>query len=93
VATDAFGTRYWCVEDEQGLIPFSPKHVATQREAAEEAVRLYRYWRSEEFSSATAPLLRGKDLMCWCPLLDEDGNRFPCHADALLELANAELEG
>lgn len=28
--------------------------------------------------------LRGKDLMCWCPL-DQ-----PCHADVLLELANAE---
>jgi hypothetical protein len=30
--------------------------------------------------------LRGKDLCCWCPL-DQ-----PCHADVLLELANA-LEG
>lgn len=28
--------------------------------------------------------LRGKDLACWCPL-DQ-----PCHADVLLELANAE---
>lgn len=28
--------------------------------------------------------LRGKDLLCWCPL-DQ-----PCHADVLLELANAE---
>lgn len=28
------------------------------------------------------PLLRGKDLACWCPL-DK-----PCHADVLLELAN-----
>jgi hypothetical protein len=28
------------------------------------------------------PELRGKDLMCWCPL-DK-----PCHADVLLELAN-----
>lgn len=27
--------------------------------------------------------LRGKDLMCWCPL------DVPCHADVLLELANA----
>ena len=26
--------------------------------------------------------LRGRDLMCWCPL-DQ-----PCHADVLLELAN-----
>lgn len=28
--------------------------------------------------------LRGRDLVCWCPL---DG--LPCHADVLLELANA----
>jgi hypothetical protein len=27
--------------------------------------------------------LRGKDLACWCPL------DAPCHADVLLELANA----
>jgi hypothetical protein len=27
--------------------------------------------------------IRGRDLVCWCPL---DG---PCHADVLLELANA----
>ena len=27
--------------------------------------------------------LRGRDLVCWCPL-DK-----PCHADVLLELANA----
>ena len=32
--------------------------------------------------------LRGHDLACWCPLVDADGNRVPCHADVLLELAN-----
>ena len=30
------------------------------------------------------PSLRGKNLACWCPL-DQ-----PCHADVLLELANAD---
>jgi Domain of unknown function (DUF4326) len=30
-----------------------------------------------------AAALRGKDLACWCPL-DQ-----PCHADVLLEIANA----
>jgi len=34
--------------------------------------------------------LRGKHLACYCPLLDEDGNRYPCHADVLLKLANQE---
>ena len=29
--------------------------------------------------------LRGRDLVCWCPL------DHPCHADALLALANAPL--
>lgn len=42
----------------------------------------------ERFRILTVPnlpvhLLRGKNLMCWCPL-DQ-----PCHADVLLELANA----
>lgn len=32
--------------------------------------------------------LRGRDLACWCSLYDERGNRFPCHADVLLEIAN-----
>jgi len=32
---------------------------------------------------AALPELRGKDLVCWCSPL-------PCHADVLLELANAE---
>lgn len=35
--------------------------------------------------------LRGKNLACWCPLTDEiTGEDFPCHADVLLELANAQ---
>lgn len=32
--------------------------------------------------------LRGRDLACWCPLTDQRGNPFPCHADVLLHLAN-----
>lgn len=34
--------------------------------------------------------LRDHDLACWCPLVDKDGNPVPCHADILLQLANAE---
>lgn len=33
------------------------------------------------------PLLRGKDLACWCKIYDENGH-WPCHADILLGLAN-----
>ena len=32
--------------------------------------------------------LAGHDLACWCPLEDAQGNRVPCHADVLLEVAN-----
>lgn len=32
--------------------------------------------------------LAGHDLACWCPLEDASGERSPCHADVLLELAN-----
>lgn len=32
--------------------------------------------------------LRGKNLACWCPLIDKDGKPVPCHADILLKIAN-----
>jgi hypothetical protein len=47
----------------------------------EEAVRLYRKYAMP--SRGYLLKLRGKDLACWCPL------DRPCHADVLLELANA----
>ena len=43
---------------------------------------------AKNMAEAAAVLLRGKDLACWCPLVDERGNMVPCHADVLLELAN-----
>jgi len=61
----------------------------------EKAVELFR--RNCDWRASTAPdapraayieHLRGKDLACWCPLEDENGNRVPCHADVLLEWAN-----
>ena len=57
---------------------------------AAEAVALFRQWY--KFPVAVGPAiaeLRGKDLACWCPLIDAEGNRVPCHADLLLEWANA----
>jgi len=51
-----------------------------------EAVEWFR-WYLAQTPTSTAALcaeLRGKDLACWCPL-DQ-----PCHADVLLELANAD---
>ena len=50
---------------------------------APQAVAVYRYaWDTPE-GRMRARELAGRDLACWC-LLDQ-----PCHADVLLELANA----
>lgn len=50
---------------------------------SERAVELYRAMLDEQLAYRPDYLasLRGKDLVCWCPL-DQ-----PCHADVLLELA------
>jgi len=32
--------------------------------------------------------LKGKDLACWCPLKDKNGNPVACHADVILRLLN-----
>jgi hypothetical protein len=45
--------------------------------------------RIDKLSSLPIVDLRGHDLACWCPLVDGAGNPVPCHADVLLELANA----
>ena len=39
--------------------------------------------RQKRFKGDPLAQLRGKNLACWCPL-DQ-----PCHADVLLEIANA----
>ena len=36
--------------------------------------------------------LRGRDLACWCRLIDDDGAPVPCHADVWLEIANRPKE-
>lgn len=36
--------------------------------------------------------LGGETLACYCPLTDTDGERFPCHGDVLLVLANPGLD-
>lgn len=32
--------------------------------------------------------LRGKNLACWCPVINSLGDYSPCHADVLISLAN-----
>jgi hypothetical protein len=46
-----------------------------------ETLARYREWIEEGMLDLTP--LRGKNLACWCPI------GSPCHADVLLELANA----
>ncbi len=69
--------------------PFKPRLVD-----AEVCVRNYREWLSDAGGRfgmpdrrakllARLPELRGKDLACWCKA------GAACHADVLLELANA----
>lgn len=41
-------------------------------------------WDWPEYAAHNLPRLRGRDLACWCALGQ------PCHADVLLEMANAE---
>lgn len=53
------------------------------------AVTLYRIAFEPDTEEIRAEL-GGRDLACWCPLVDEDGNPVPCHADVLLAVANTE---
>ena len=57
---------------------------------AEHAVRLFRRFTAREtlYQIDAYRELRGKDLACWCPLVDRHGEYVPCHADVLLSLVN-----
>ncbi|WP_280389279.1 DUF4326 domain-containing protein [Nocardia wallacei] len=85
------------VEKELGMPP-QPDHEARADlvEAFRSVVTLgpdSAYWNSGNFEAVLdicagldAGELRGHDLACWCPL------DSPCHADVLLEIANAPEE-
>lgn len=64
---------------------FSQTH-SDVAEARGRAVAMYRAAIDSGRLTIDAAPLRGKNLACWCPL-DQ-----PCHADVLLELANATKE-
>jgi len=55
---------------------------------SENAVRLYEQWLRQKLIEDTHFLdeLKGKDLACWCPLEDKNGNPVPCHADVILKI-------
>jgi hypothetical protein len=85
----AAGWRAWCVErfraeiKHWGLL-FDYAAFGPRRKAGAMSAR-YEAGEFETFADIIRVELRGKDLACWCPL-DQ-----PCHADVLLEWANAEM--
>lgn len=71
----------WCCSDAQGRIA----EARDRADAHAQAVTHYRAWISKHptmIEEARAEL-RGKVLCCWCP------PDVACHADVLLEVANA----
>ena len=64
----------------------NPYRLGKEADSRERVVEMYREMLDrlppEELRALLEPL-KGRDLACWCP---EDA---PCHADVLLELANA----
>ena len=80
------GSTAWTVKP-GGWIDREPHPPLTREQAIASFRNSLEYQLSDDPSHLDA--LRGRDLACWCPLEDADGNRVPCHADVLLELANA----
>lgn len=82
---------HWTIVDRGVLREFK----LTRREALKTVVSWYaesvaNSWSRVPSREEIRTELRGKNLACWCPLEDAEGNRVPCHADVLLELANGE---
>lgn len=82
---DGEGTSVWAVGTFEGPAMWFKD---TKDEATKLSVDAYRVWlhhpAQRSLRDKAALVLRGKTLVCWCPL-DQ-----PCHADVLLELANAD---
>ena len=47
-------------------------------------------WAAGSYSIAARKDLKGMDLACDCPITGDSGERFPCHGDVLLYVANNE---
>lgn len=78
------GRGFWTVVDDNGVDYREPNTGWADKEyAVLRAVRLF--FMDVDYGLADYPPLselRGKDLVCWCPL------DAPCHADVLLDIAN-----
>ena len=55
---------------------------------ADSAVLFYKINLSFELMDAAKKELKGKNLACWCALVDKNGKKVPCHANILLQIAN-----
>lgn len=79
------------------------KHYNTRDEAAIDAIKCYDFYllpythkdgSMMDFYHSMANIddaimsLKGKNLSCWCPIIDKNNNYCVCHADLLLSLAN-----
>lgn len=78
-----YGNPYRVARTRRELDAGDPMVVATP----EEAVERFREWlettrEGRHVADSARRVLWGHDLACWCPLGQ------PCHADALLEIAN-----
>lgn len=82
----------WNVVDEHG--DTYPPAADTRWAAADTAVLLYRTAIKHSPTDITVDEIRreldGRDLACWCPIQDADGNPVPCHADVLLAISRGE---
>ena len=63
--------------------PFSISKYGRDR-----ALELYEGWLRAELKDRPDLLdeLKGKNLACWCPPVDENGNPVPCHADIIIKI-------
>lgn len=91
-----FAVGAWIAKDDERwpylVTPFTHPNVARALASMERvrvnsratSVECYEFWLCEQTHLMTcAAELAGHDLACWCP------PSAPCHADVLLELANA----
>lgn len=67
-------------------------YLGRRVETSAEAVAVFRAlaWPESHHRAWVRENLAGKNLACWCPLTLPDGSPCPCHADVLLEIANAD---
>ena len=67
--------------------PYKASDFVGSTESAVEAFRKLCESDPETIMEIQAKL-KGKQLACWCGLVDSSGRTIPCHADVLAEIEN-----